>query len=64
MKGMHGIIMIVKGIWTGNWKVPWTRRLESLRYVAQTFLSAGSGDFPVARFNGELPKTANLGTLS
>ena len=34
---------------TGNWKVPLTRRLESLRHVAQTFLSAGSGDFPVAR---------------
>ncbi len=24
--------------------------LESLRYVAQTFLSAGSGDFPLARY--------------
>jgi len=34
---------------TGNWKVPLTRRLESLRHVAQTFLSAGLGDFPVAR---------------
>jgi hypothetical protein len=34
---------------TGDWKVPRTRRLESLRYVARTFLSAGSGDFPVAR---------------
>src|SRR2546427_6392318 len=38
-----------------------TRRLESLRYVAQTFLSAGSGDFPVAcpspTFN-HTPRTA------
>jgi hypothetical protein len=34
--------------WSGDWKVPATRRLESLRHVAQTFLSAGSGDFPVA----------------
>jgi len=25
---------------TGDWKVPRTRRLESLRYVARTFLSA------------------------
>jgi hypothetical protein len=33
---------------SGDWKVPATRRLESLRHVAQTFLSAGSGDFPVA----------------
>ena len=32
---------------TGDWKVAGTRRLESLRYVAPTFLSAGSGDFPV-----------------
>ena len=31
----------------GDWKVARTRRLESLRYVAQTFLSAGFGDFPV-----------------
>ena len=31
----------------GDWKVARTRRLESLRYVAQTFLSAGAGDFPV-----------------
>jgi formylglycine-generating enzyme required for sulfatase activity len=27
---------------TGDWKVPRTRRLESLRYVAWTFLSTGS----------------------
>ena len=32
---------------TGDWKVAGTRRLESLRYVAPTFLSAGAGDFPV-----------------
>ncbi|HZV33228.1 MAG TPA: hypothetical protein VFB72_01525 [Verrucomicrobiae bacterium] len=33
--------------WAGDWKVARTRRLESLRHVAQTFLSAGCGDFPV-----------------
>jgi len=37
----------------GDWKVPRTRRLESLRYVARTFLSAGLGDFPVARRSQE-----------
>jgi hypothetical protein len=31
----------------GDWKVARTRRLESLRYVTQTFLSASDGDFPV-----------------
>ena len=33
---------------TGDWKVPGTRTLESVRYVAQAFQPAGSGDFPVA----------------
>ena len=31
----------------GDRKVARTRRLESLRYVAWTFWSAGSGDIPV-----------------
>jgi hypothetical protein len=30
---------------TGDWEVAVTRGLETLRYVAQTFLSAGSGTF-------------------
>src|ERR1041385_1659132 len=38
-----------RGLGTGEKNVPRTRMLESRRYVAQTFLSAGSGDFPVAR---------------
>ena len=32
---------------TGDWKVARTRRQECLRYVAQAFLSAGSGDILV-----------------
>ena len=32
---------------TGDWKVARTRRQECLRYVAQAFQPAGSGDFPV-----------------
>ena len=48
---------------TGDWKGARTRRLESLRYVAQTFLSAGSGDIPVPSScanNRPLPITPNL----
>jgi hypothetical protein len=37
-----------------DWKVRGTRRLESLRYVAQTFLSAGFGDFRVPGFRVKL----------
>jgi len=46
---------------TGDWKVAGTRRLESLRYVAQTFLSAGAGDFPVPgygqRHDAHIPRS-------
>ena len=34
---------------TGDKNVPGTRRQDCLRYVAQAFQPAGSGDFPVAR---------------
>jgi len=44
---------------TGDWKVARTRRLESLRYVAQTFLSASSGDIPVPRFKSSSPPTSD-----
>ena len=39
--------VIKSGCGPGDWKVTLTRRLESLRYVVPTFLSAGSGDIPV-----------------
>ena len=39
--------VIKSGCGPGDWKVALTRRLESLRYVAPTFLSADSGDIPV-----------------
>ena len=39
--------VIKSGCGPGDWKVALTRRLESLRYVVPTFLSAGSGDIPV-----------------
>ena len=44
---------VIKSGWglmlkTGDKNVPGTRRQECLRYVAQAFQPAGSGDFPVA----------------
>ena len=44
---LSAVDVIKSGCGTGDRKVARTRRLESLRYVAWTFLSAGSGDFPV-----------------
>ena len=46
---MNGVnVHILTRFKTGDWKVPGTRTLESVRYVAQAFQPAGSGDFPVA----------------
>jgi hypothetical protein len=50
-------------ILTGDWKVPRTRRQECLRYVAQAFQPASSGDLPVARFIGLALKFKNSVTM-
>ena len=55
VNGAHALCVIESG-WretgTGDWKVPRTRRLESLRHgVARAFLSAGSGELASRQFD-------------
>jgi hypothetical protein len=46
---LFGDYDIFENALTGDWKVPGTRRLESLRHRARTWSSAGWNNFPVTR---------------
>jgi len=51
---MNPLLVRIVRFWTqvltGDWKVARTRRQECLRYVAQAFQPAGSGDILVPQF--------------